>query len=184
MTKALTAAHSAKAESALNKLTRCEGRIYTKRDWLKKMHDEGCTARETTKPRCRFDRRKFNRLNWAEQEEYERKCEEQIPAWQVVTQDGYYYEISKTEFNYFQTLSVQKVTGHDNPLPYTHIGGVDGWAEAVNDNIPDSFYHANEKFIEESGGQLDKWLDQLFRKNTEPKHAAAIIMRAHKILLS
>lgn len=97
----------AKRDKTLNKLIRVDGVIMTRLDWLKIKHKEGCSVREETKNRIQFDRRKFNRFdNYDEQWEYERKCNEKVPCYRLYLADeeDTFYEITKTEFEYFNNL--------------------------------------------------------------------------------
>lgn len=97
----------AKKDKILNKLIRFDGVIMTRLDWLRIKHEEGCFVKEGTKNRIQFDRRKFNRFdNYKDQEEHESKCNEKVTCYKLYLADeeDAFYEITKTEFDFFETL--------------------------------------------------------------------------------
>lgn len=99
-------AQRAKQEKVLDtKVYFTEG-LMTRRDWLILQKQNGSTVRESTKPRNKFSRTKFNRMMGADQQkEYERKCfEEKVICFELVLTDRSFYEITKTEFNFFNQL--------------------------------------------------------------------------------
>lgn len=55
------------------------------------------------------------------------------------------------------------------------------FTELALDAMSDEFYDSNEKWIEEAGGQLDHWLERMYRKDCEPRHAGVVIERAARI---
>jgi hypothetical protein len=60
--------------------------------------------------------------------------------------------------------------------------GFDGWCEdVIGNNITDTFYNENEKWIDEYDGQCNKWLNKLFYCGKSPHEAAIIIERAFRI---
>lgn len=102
----ISLALEAKKEIILSKLIRCDGVVMTRLDWLKIKHKEGCWVKEDTKNRIQFDRKKFNRMtNYEEQWEYERKCNEKVRCYKLYDEEDSYYEITKTEFDFFETLN-------------------------------------------------------------------------------
>lgn len=70
----------------------------------------------------------------------------------------------------------------DKYLTTPYDDGFDGWCEDVLGNkMTDTFYNENEKWIEDTNGQCNKWLNKLFYLGFEPRQAAEIIERAFKI---
>lgn len=62
--------------------------------------------------------------------------------------------------------------------------GFDNWIEDVlGDKISDDFYHKNEKWIDESNGICEKWINKLFKNNKNSTEAALIIERAYKLYI-
>lgn len=60
--------------------------------------------------------------------------------------------------------------------------GFDDWCDDVLGNkISDTFYYDNEKWINEYGGQCNKWLNKLFRSGKDTTEAAQIIERVFRI---
>jgi len=56
------------------------------------------------------------------------------------------------------------------------------WSEDVLENkITNEFYYENEKWIDESDGQCNKWMNKLYDRGKTPTEAAVIIERAYKI---
>lgn len=94
-------AREVRSEKSLEKLIRHNGRIMTKKEFIEDLINNGYKPEESQKNRIQFDRRKFNRMtNYLEQEEYEKKCNEMIKCFIIKNNEGCYYEISKSEFNY------------------------------------------------------------------------------------
>lgn len=103
---AIKDAQQAKIEKTLDKLIRYEEGVMSRRDWLKLKFKEGCTVEKSTKNRIQFDRKKFNRMcSYKEQEEYEAKCNEIVECFILkIPIEGYFFEITKTEFDFYQTF--------------------------------------------------------------------------------
>ncbi len=60
----------------------------------------------------------------------------------------------------------------------------DNWCEDLLGNkISDNFYNLNEKWIEESNGTCEKWINKLFNCDKSPTEAALIIERAYKLYI-
>ncbi len=99
-----------KKESILNKVFRYPEGIMSRRDWLKTQMIKGAYVLESTKNRIDFDRIKFNRMNWDEQKEYERKCEEKIPCYKLYEKadSNSFFEITKTEYEAFLALQLEE----------------------------------------------------------------------------
>lgn len=97
-----------KAQATLNKLIRYEDGTMTRREYINKMRVNGCSVKETSKPRIKFNRSKYNRMDWHEQQQYERKCEESIPCFELIYPDGCTMEITKAEFDYFNNIQLSE----------------------------------------------------------------------------
>ena len=59
--------------------------------------------------------------------------------------------------------------------------GYDRWVEECVDAFDFDFYEANDDWIDIYPGQCSEWMDKLFKKGVDPKQAALIIERAHKL---
>ena len=97
---AIEKAREARAEQALEKKINLNGRIITKKEFIKELIKEGYKPKEGERNRINYNRIHFNRMNGREQEEYLKKCDEKIPCFLMKNNEGCYYEISKAEFNY------------------------------------------------------------------------------------
>ena len=105
----IKAAQKGKAEKSLNIQMRYSEGIMTKKEWIELNFKKGATVEESTKNRLQFNRIKYNRLRggiWSnEQEEYEKKCNEIVKCYNIHKKnETSYWEITKTEFDYFNTL--------------------------------------------------------------------------------
>lgn len=96
-----------KKEATLNKLIRYEEGVMTRREWLKLQLVKGAIVEQSTKNRIDFNRIKFNRMGWSEQAEYEKKCAEKVVCYKIrEAGQSSYYEITKTEYDYFLDLQL------------------------------------------------------------------------------
>jgi len=107
----INAALAAKADKILNKKFRYEEGVMTRREWLNMWRIKGATVEESTKNRIQFDRIKFNRMKggiWSnEQAEYEKKCNEIIPCYNLrIPNESSFFEITKTEYEYFKNMEL------------------------------------------------------------------------------
>ena len=95
-----------KATAYLKKLIKTkEWGITSKGERMQKAKAEGWIVEIDKKPSVKYDRRKYNRMNWEEQKEYERKMDILVPEYQLRKPgESTYYEITKTEYEYFNTL--------------------------------------------------------------------------------
>jgi len=89
-----------KANHVLDKVFSYPEGIMSRREWLNLKKQEGWGVREDIKPSTNYNRTKFNRMNWEEQREYQKKCDTMIPMWKLYQGDEF-YEITKTEYDYF-----------------------------------------------------------------------------------
>lgn len=95
----------AKINTTLDTKVRYREGIMTRREWLNLMKSKGATVEESTKARIMFNRTKYNRMTGKEQEEYERKTNERVICYNLQPAAvSSYFEITKTEYNYFITL--------------------------------------------------------------------------------
>lgn len=102
----ITAAQQAKAKIALSKkLNTYEFGIVTKAEFMERLFNSGATSKQSVKPSVEYNRTKFNRMNGEQQQEYERKMSIKIPCYQIHLTSGSFYEVSKTEYEYFNTLT-------------------------------------------------------------------------------
>ena len=107
----INAALAARAEKILNTKMRYEEGVMTRREWLNMWRVKGATVEESTKNRIQFNRLKFNRMKggiWSnEQSEYEKKCNEMIPCYNLrIPNERSFFEITKTEFEYFNNMAL------------------------------------------------------------------------------
>lgn len=105
----MKAALKAKADKSLEiKMNYSEG-IFTRREYMQLQHSKGATVKQETKARIQYSRTKFNRMNDAQQREYETKCNERVPCYNLYFADRSFIEITKTEFDYFNSLPSNKI---------------------------------------------------------------------------
>ena len=105
----INAALLAKQNKSLDiKMNYSEGGIMSRRDWLKMQMVKGAEVKEGTKNRIEFNRTKFNRMsNQKEQDEYYKKCTERIGCYELhLPGQSAFWEITKTEFDYFKNLQL------------------------------------------------------------------------------
>ena len=106
----ISAAIQAKNEKTLNTLVRYSEGVMTKKEWIKKQFGRGAYVEESTKNRIQYNRIKFNRMSSNnEQEEYMKKCNEMVKCYELRYKDERsFWEISKTEYDYFNSLVLQQ----------------------------------------------------------------------------
>lgn len=97
-------AQDARAEKCLNVSVNIGGLIKTRSEWLAKWKADGATAQKAEKSRVEYNRRKFNSMSGAEQQEYEKKMAEKVPSYRIYTDESSFYEVTKIEYDYFLTL--------------------------------------------------------------------------------
>ena len=107
----ITKAQQARAEKILNTLVNfSDYGVKTRREWLEIKKWEGCTVEETDQPKVKYNRTKYNRMGWKEQQEYEAKMAERKPLYKLNNADckhNSFFEITKTEYDYFLTIETQ-----------------------------------------------------------------------------
>lgn len=107
--KNLDKARQAKNDKSLDTLVRYEEYgVLTRREWLKKQQVKGAYVTTQEEPKYRFDRIKYNRMSsYKEQEEYDRKMEEKKIGYSLrFYGSNTFWDISKTEYDYFQNLQL------------------------------------------------------------------------------
>lgn len=100
-------AAKAKKEKFLNQsIRRIDGKNWIVGDWIKHEKQLGAFVEQSTKPKRVFDRAKYNRFSDFEaQKKYEDACSEEVVCYYLHPAGvDYFYEITKTEFNYFNEL--------------------------------------------------------------------------------
>jgi hypothetical protein len=106
----INAAQLVKAEKILNtQVNYAQGGIMTRLKWLKIQLSKGATVNESTKSKIHYNRLKYNRFdNYEAQQEYERKCNERIPCYELhLPNEAAYWEITKTEFDRYRQLELE-----------------------------------------------------------------------------
>jgi len=107
----INAALQGKINKTLDTKVRYDEGVMSRREWLKMQLVKGATVEESTKNRIQFDRIKFNRMNggiWSnEQSEYEKKCNEKIPCYNLrLPGESAFWEITKIEYEHFKALQL------------------------------------------------------------------------------
>lgn len=105
----INAALLAKQNKSLDiKMNFSEGGIMTRREWLKMQMIKGAEVKEDTKNRVQFNRTKYNRMTSDnEQEKYMKKCNEKVVCYELhLPGQSAFWEITKTEFDYFNNLKL------------------------------------------------------------------------------
>src|SRR3990167_200396 len=98
-------------DSILNTQMRYSEGVMTRRKWIELQHERGARVEPGTRPKAYFNRTKYNRMAGSEQAEYESKCNERIPCYNLfpATETGF-FEITCAEYEYFLTLLNQPIT--------------------------------------------------------------------------
>lgn len=98
---------SAKAEKFLDQLVRSKRfGVLTRRDFCKKMVELGALPKIDQVPSVKWNRRKFNRMDYKEQWEYEKRLTRTKPQYQLYYPDDTdtCAVVTKTEYDYFMSL--------------------------------------------------------------------------------
>jgi len=68
--------------------------------------DEGCFLRGEIgqEPSVKWNRRKFNNMDYSEQKEYERKLDTMVPEYRLYTSETSFYPVPKLVYDYFISL--------------------------------------------------------------------------------
>ena len=101
----LTKANEVRAQKSLDVKLRYDGVVMTRRNFLIMQKQNGSSAKAELDHPFMFDRIKFNRMRSNEEcRVYEEKYETLVTKYRLYVPDGHYFEITKTEFNYFNSL--------------------------------------------------------------------------------
>ena len=85
-------------------------KVYAWPDYGHKSHlqliDEGIFLRGEVAeiPSVKYDRVKYNRMDWHQQREYSKKLEKMIPEYRLYTSDTTFFPVPKLIYDYFISL--------------------------------------------------------------------------------
>lgn len=98
--------NAAKMAGALQKLTKYNGRVMTKAQFIEALHGKGYRPEQGLKPELEYNRRKFNAMTneRGQQDEYYRRCTENTKPFYKMAKDDEYYEINYSEYKHAVTL--------------------------------------------------------------------------------
>lgn len=114
-------AQQAKADKTLDTLVRYDEGVMTRRDWIKMQVDKGATVKMRMESKTVWNRRRFNAMNWEQQQAYEKRMETKVPCFSLHIEEGSYYDITKTEYDYFNSL-LKEQDGEDNMATEDNTG--------------------------------------------------------------
>lgn len=97
-------ANNTRLENRLDKLVRYNGGVLTVKEYLHALKDTGHTPEVSEKSSVKYNRAKYNRMGYAEQQEYDRKLEKMAPMYIAINSDRVFNELNKLEFDYFSSL--------------------------------------------------------------------------------
>jgi hypothetical protein len=99
------AAIQAKNEKTLSTKLNYSGiGILTRKEFLHLTKEQGARVEISQKPLVEYNRIKYNRMTGREQDEYERKCNTMVLQYCLYKGEGGYFEITKTEYDYFLSI--------------------------------------------------------------------------------
>jgi len=78
--------------------------IMTRRDWLVLQKSKGSSVKEVMKSKTKYSRTRFNRMDYREQEEYQKRLDTKVPCYELHLSDESFYDITKIEYDYFSSL--------------------------------------------------------------------------------
>lgn len=98
--------NAAKIANSLQKLTRYNGKVMTKAEFIEALHREGYRPEQDMKPELEYNRRKYNAMTneRGQQDEYFRRCTEKTKPYYKMVLGSSLYEISYSEYQHAQTL--------------------------------------------------------------------------------
>lgn len=104
--KKMNNAHEARKNKVLDTLIRYSNYGYmTRRKFIQMIYDNGGFCEVAAVPSVRYDRRKFNRMDYREQKEYQKKLDTLKKEYRAFPEgDNTFYVITKTEYDYFSRL--------------------------------------------------------------------------------
>lgn len=109
-------ANQVRSEKALEKqINTSDYGIISKKQFIEKLFKAGATSRIELRHPFQFDRIKYNRMTNAngEQDAYDKKYNEKVPRYEIVKSDESFYEVSKSEYDYFNTLVEKSETENE-----------------------------------------------------------------------
>ena len=109
-----TKMHEGKANKALSKLVRHDGRVMTTREFILSLLESGYTPKIELAPELKYNRTKFNRMSYQrEQDEYYRRCTERTKNAYFMRNGSLSYEVSHSEY----LLAASLVDNYTGGLP-------------------------------------------------------------------
>jgi hypothetical protein len=76
----------------------------SKKEWIDIKKNNGCIVAKELGNRICFNRIKYNRMSGEEQTEYEKKCNQKVIKYRLCEPNGTFYDISKAEYDYFNSV--------------------------------------------------------------------------------
>lgn len=104
------AMNRARTDKILQKKYNFQEGVMTRMEWIQLMVSIGATVKIGTKCPTRWNRTKFNRMDYKEQGAYEKKLAVRVPCYELYRpgQESIYTEITKTEFDFFNQLKTEQ----------------------------------------------------------------------------
>ena len=102
--KRMNKAQSTLKENILDRLINYNDHICTRREFIKTIVNNGGYAEMKQVPSLQYNRVKYNRMNAKEQDEFDRKASIKKNEYRLYKNDGSFYELNKTEYNYANSL--------------------------------------------------------------------------------
>jgi hypothetical protein len=101
-------AREIKNDKSLDQLVRYSEGILSKREWLKMQLAKGAYVTTQEEPKYQWNRIKYNRMTcYKEQEAYEKKMKETKIGYSLkLPNQDIFWDITKTEYDYFQSLEL------------------------------------------------------------------------------
>lgn len=96
-------AQAAKAQAALNRLVSFNGKVMPLREFIEDLRRQGYVPTMAEVPSVKWNRRRYNNMTAAEQEEFDKKYETLKQEYRA-QKDNVFYTISKTAYEYMQSL--------------------------------------------------------------------------------
>lgn len=102
----IDSARQKKVENHLSKLIRYKNKVISIRDWITTLINEGGKPEIKQVPAVQYNRIKFNRMNYEQQKEYEKRLNTLVPEYRISFEDETYFKLNKTEYEF--ALSIIK----------------------------------------------------------------------------
>lgn len=113
----MKAAQDARINKILDTKAKYDGAVMTRREFLQHARNLGFISKLSETNKIQFSRIKYNRMSsYKEQEEYEKKCNEMIPEYRLYSGERTFWTITKTEFDYFNSLPNYLNQAIESPL--------------------------------------------------------------------